>query len=74
MNLNVYHGAGHRSLGLIRIVCSMNSSKVIELAVNKLDQLGLDLVASTNDAASVLGKFGKDTSQNACNASVIRCI
>ena len=62
MNLNVHYGGGHRSLGLIRIVNSMISSKVIKLVVSKLNQIGLDLekdiVASTIDAASVLVKFG----------------
>ena len=57
----MYYGAGHSALGLIRIVGSMNSSKVIELVVNKLNQFGLELNKGA-DAASLLVKFGKETS------------
>ena len=52
----------------------MNSSKVWELAVIKLNQFGFDLdkdvVASTTNAASVSVKFGKYTSQYIYDASV----
>ena len=50
-----------RSLGLIRGVGSTNSNKVIELAVNKLNQFGLDIdkgvAVSTTNAASVSVQF-----------------
>ena len=66
MNLNVHYGGSYRWLGLVRTIGNIDSSKVIELAVKKLNQFGFDLnkdiVAPTTDAASVLVKLGKDTS------------
>ena len=58
--------SGSRRSLRIRIVGSMNSSKVIELVINKLNHFGLDLdkdiIAPITDAVSVLIKFGKNTS------------
>ena len=62
MNRNVYYGRGC----LTRIIGYMKSSKVMDLLVHKINQLGLDLdkdiVRLMADASSVLLKFRKDRS------------
>ena len=59
MDLNVQYRKDYRSLAVITIVCSMNSSKVIFEFGFDLDK---GIVASTTGATSVMVKFVKVTS------------
>lgn len=66
MNLNAHYQGGFRSLGFIRIHGSMNSATAIKLVEERLESFGLnlntDVVATVTDGASLMVKFGKDTS------------
>ena len=66
MNINCHFQGGFHSLGLVRIHGSMDTKKAIRLVEDRLNCFGLDLntdiVAMITDGASLMVKFGKETS------------
>ena len=66
MNINCHFQGGFHSLGLVRIHGSMDTKKAIRLVEDRLNCFGLDLntdiVAMITDGASLIVKFGKETS------------
>ena len=66
MNINCHFQGGFHSLGLVRIHGSMDTKKAIRLVEDRLNYFGLDLntdiVAMITDGASLMVKFGKETS------------
>ena len=66
MNINVHYKEEHWSLGLVEIRGSCNTANVIAMVKKRLSEFKLDLdqhiVACTTDGASVMVKFGKETS------------
>ena len=66
MNINCHFQGGFHSLGLVCINGSMDTKKAIKLVEDRLNCFGLDLntdiVAMITDGASLMVKFGKETS------------
>ena len=65
LSINVHQPIDFQSLGLVRIVGSVDSKQLIELVTKRLEMFSLDIkcdiVATITDGASIMKKFGKDT-------------
>ena len=66
MNINCHFQGGFHSLGLLRIHGSVDTKKAVRLVEDRLNCFGLDMntdiVSMITDGASLMVKFGKETS------------
>lgn len=64
MNIDVHHKDKYWSLGLVKILGSLYSTKIVKIVTERLANFGLDfddyIVGSTTDGASVMVRFGKE--------------
>ena len=65
INLNLHFSTDFQSLGLIRVLGSMNTERLIQLAKEKLSEYKVSLddevVASVTDGAGIMMKFDRNT-------------
>ena len=65
MNLNLHFSSGFQSLGLVRIMGSLDSSGAAKLVKKRLKEFGIDfdtdIIATMTDNCSMMKKFGRET-------------